>query len=74
MSARLGGEPIRGDGSVVAREAGPGFAVTQARESTGRMSTQSLSGGIVTRAIRSHQLWVTVAYVAAMLLLVRAYA
>jgi hypothetical protein len=31
-------------------------------------------GGIVTRAIRSHQLWLTVAYVAAMLLLVRAYA
>jgi hypothetical protein len=27
----------------------------------------------VTRAIRSHQLWLTVAYVAAMLLLVRAY-
>jgi hypothetical protein len=34
----------------------------------------SSSGGIVTRAIRSHQLWLTVAYVAAMLLLVRAYA
>ena len=31
-------------------------------------------GGIVTRAIRSHQLWLTVAYLAAMLLLVRAYA
>jgi len=28
----------------------------------------------VTRAIRSHQLWLTVAYLAAMLLLVRAYA
>ena len=74
MSARLGGEPVRGDGSAGAREAGRGFAVTQARESTGRMSTETLSGGIVTRAIRSHQLWVTVAYVAAMLLLVRAYA
>jgi hypothetical protein len=32
------------------------------------------SGGNVTRAIRSHQLWLTVAYLAAMLLLVRAYA
>lgn len=31
-------------------------------------------GGTVTRAIRSHQLWITVAYVTAMLLLVRAYA
>jgi hypothetical protein len=38
------------------------------------MSTETVSGGIVTRAIRSHQLWITVAYVAAMLLLVRAYA
>jgi len=28
----------------------------------------------VTRAIRSHQLWLTVAYVAIMLLLARAYA
>jgi hypothetical protein len=31
-------------------------------------------GGKVARAIRSHQLWLTVAYVAAMLLLMRAYA
>lgn len=38
------------------------------------MSSGATSGGIVTRAIRSHQLWLTVAYVAAMLLLVRAYA
>jgi hypothetical protein len=33
-----------------------------------------IRGEIVTRAIRSHQLWLTVAYLAAMLLLVRAYA
>jgi len=31
-------------------------------------------GEFVTRAIRSHQLWLTVAYLAAMLLLVHAYA
>jgi hypothetical protein len=37
-------------------------------------AVESSLGGIVTRAIRSHQLWLTVAYVAAMLLLVRAYA
>jgi hypothetical protein len=38
------------------------------------MSIETYSGGIVTRAIRSHQLWLTVAYVTIMLLLVRAYA
>lgn len=38
------------------------------------MSPAATSEGIVTRAIRSHQLWLTVAYVAAMLLLVRTYA
>ena len=31
-------------------------------------------GGILTRAIRSQQLWLTVGYVAALLLLARAYA
>ena len=31
-------------------------------------------GGIVARAIRSHQLWLTVGYFAALLLLARAYA
>jgi hypothetical protein len=30
--------------------------------------------GIVTRAIRSHQLWLTLGYVTIMVLLVRAYA
>jgi hypothetical protein len=40
------------------------------------MSTETHSGGmgIVTRAIRSHQLWLTLGYVTIMLLLVRAYA
>ena len=38
------------------------------------MDVGDSSGGIVTRAIRSHQLWLTVAYLAAMLLLVHAYA
>jgi len=40
------------------------------------MSTETFAGGIgiVSRAIRSHQLWLTVAYVAIMLLLARAYA
>ena len=40
------------------------------------MSTQTHAGGmgIVTRAIRSHQLWLTLAYVTIMLLLARAYA
>jgi len=31
-------------------------------------------GGIVARAIRSHQLWLTVGYFAVLLLLARAYA
>ena len=31
-------------------------------------------GGILARAIRSHQLWLTVGYFAALLLLARAYA
>jgi hypothetical protein len=31
-------------------------------------------GGVVSRAIRSHQLWLTVAYFAILLLLARAYA
>lgn len=39
-----------------------------------RTSTDDITEGIVTRAIRSHQLWLTVAYVAIMLLLARAYA
>jgi hypothetical protein len=47
---------------------------SQAEESFRRMSTETAEGGIVTRAIRSHQLWLTVAYVAIMLLLARAYA
>ena len=48
----------------------------QAGESFRRMSTETFAGGIgiVSRAIRSHQLWLTVAYVAIMLLLARAYA
>jgi hypothetical protein len=48
--------------------------LSQAGESFRRMSIETVSGGIVTRAIRSHQLWLTVAYVTIMLLLVRAYA
>jgi hypothetical protein len=35
---------------------------------------EGVRGELVTRAIRSHQLWLTVAYVAAMLLLAHAYA
>ena len=40
------------------------------------MSTETHAGGIgiVTRAFRSHQLWLTLAYVTIMLLLARAYA
>jgi hypothetical protein len=38
------------------------------------MNGGEVSGGIVSRAIRSHQLWLTVAYVAMLLLLARAYA
>jgi hypothetical protein len=48
--------------------------LSQAGESFRRMSIGTYSGGIVTRAIRSHQLWLTVAYVTIMLLLARAYA
>lgn len=46
----------------------------QAPQTPQPLAFESSPGGIVTRAIRSHQLWLTVAYVAAMLLLVRAYA
>ncbi len=40
------------------------------------MNSETHAGGmgIVTRAIRSHQPWLTLAYVTIMLLLVRAYA
>lgn len=48
--------------------------LSQAEERISRMSDDTYGGGIVTRAIRSHQLWLTVAYVTIMLLLVRAYA
>jgi hypothetical protein len=53
---------------------GASKGLSQARESFRRMSTETYSEGIVTRAIRSHQLWLTVAYVTIMLLLARAYA
>jgi hypothetical protein len=38
------------------------------------MNGGEVSGGIVTRAIRSHQLWLTVGYFFILLLLARAYA
>lgn len=44
-----------------------------ASNQVGEVSQRRSGGGIVTRAIRSHQLWITVAYLTAMLLLVRAY-
>jgi hypothetical protein len=39
-----------------------------------REATSTALGGIVARAIRSHQLWLTIGYVAVLLLLARAYA
>ena len=38
------------------------------------MELESSSEGIVSRAIRSHQLWLTLGYFAVLLLLARAYA
>jgi hypothetical protein len=38
------------------------------------MNVGDSQGGIVTRAIRSHQLWLTVGYFFILLLLARAYA
>ena len=46
----------------------------QEREDVGRMNVGDSQGGIVTRAIRSHQLWLTVGYFFILLLLARAYA
>jgi hypothetical protein len=40
----------------------------------GRAEDADRFGGILSRAIRSHQLWLTVGYFAALLLLARAYA
>jgi hypothetical protein len=38
------------------------------------MNVWDSSGGLVTRAIRSHQLWLTLGYFFILLLLARAYA
>jgi hypothetical protein len=48
--------------------------VSASNDHVERLDRVGIRGEIVTRAIRSHQLWLTVAYLAAMLLLVRAYA
>ena len=46
----------------------------QERGDGGRMNVWDSSGGLVTRAIRSHQLWLTLGYFFILLLLARAYA
>lgn len=53
-----------------------GLEVPTERESDldGRTERAVRLGGILARAIRSHQLWLTVGYFAALLLLARAYA
>ena len=46
----------------------------QERGDADRMDVGDSSGGIVARAIRSHQLWLTLGYFFILLLLARAYA
>lgn len=60
LEAALGAQADAGLGRAAAHERRPERALH--------------AGGIVTRAIRSHQLWLTVGYFAALLLLARAYA
>jgi hypothetical protein len=48
--------------------------VEQGMHAERRIGIEQSSEGIVARAIRSHQLWLTLGYFAILFLLVRAYA
>lgn len=53
---------------------GAGLGASGAGEPGSGSTPAAAPGGPLARALRSHQLWLTVAYVAALLLLAQAYA